>query len=342
MGDSLIQLQGHGPIQGVELSGAIEGDYPHSLLLIDENGLVIHENITSIELLDQGSDNKILTGKNQYNNLIIRNYVPHIGKLAMNKKSTVNTVFKAFSLIELLGAPNSKYSLTELSRELDISIGAVHRITNTLVQIGYLVKDEKTKKFSLTPKWLPLGFGILASLEIRKIALPYLKQLYKEIGETVSLVVRDGDDVIYIERLITQDLIGFNIRAGLRRPMYPNSMGKVILAFLPDDEKRSIISRYLSHNDNENELPTVTGIMKELNRIKVQGYAVNKVQYSGGALAISVPILNQQGQPIAGINIGFPLNSPPDEERFDELLKLLQNTGRAISVEIGYIDYMGE
>jgi len=259
----------------------------------------------------------------------------------MKKASTVNTVFRAFRLIEFLGAPNSEYSLTELSKKLDLSVGAIHRITNTLIQIGYLVKDEKTKKFRLTPKWLPIGFGILASLEIRKIALPYLKQLYKEIGETVSLVVRDGDDVIYLERLITQDLIGFNIRAGLRRPMYPNSMGKAILAFLPDNEQREIIKRTIAKSNGTGEPLDTDTILKELNQIRERGYAVNKVQYSGGALAISVPILNHQGQPIAGINVGFPLNKPQDEKKFNEFVQLLLDTGKAISAEIGYMDYMG-
>ena len=157
--------------------------------------------------------------------------------------NSINSLFKAFRVIEIFSEPNYEFNLTEIKNKLKISMGSVQRITNSLIALGYLSKDKKTKKFRLTPKWLPIGFGILAGSEIRKIALPHLKQLYKETGETVSLVVRDGDDVIYLERLITQDLIGFNIRAGLRRPMYPNSMGKAILAFLAEEERNEIIRR---------------------------------------------------------------------------------------------------
>jgi DNA-binding IclR family transcriptional regulator len=263
----------------------------------------------------------------------------------MEKTSTnnsINSIFKTFRLIEIFSEPNYEYSLTEIKKKLEISMGSVQRITNSLTALGYLVKDKKSKKFRLTPKWLPIGFGILAGLEIRKIALPHLKQLYKETGETVSLVVRDGDDVIYLERLITQDLIGFNIRAGLRRPMYPNSMGKAILAFLPADEQEEILRRSVFNNREQKQALNKKEIIQELNQIKQQGYAVNQVQYSGGALAISVPILNHKGKAIGGINIGTPSNNPPNEKKFREFVQLLMNTGRTISSEIGYIDYGGE
>ncbi|MBA3030945.1 MAG: IclR family transcriptional regulator [Desulfobacterium sp.] len=261
----------------------------------------------------------------------------------MKKTSTnnsIHSIFKAFRLIELFGAPNYEYSLSEINKKLEISMGSVQRITNSLMELGYLVKDKKTKKFRLSPKWLPIGFGILAGLEIRKVALPHMKQLYLETGETISLVIRDGEDVIYVERLITQDLIGFNIRAGLRRPMYPNSMGKAILAFLPADEQEEVLQRM--NIDAGEQALNIKEIIAELDRIKQQGYAINQVRSSIGALAISVPILNRKGDPVAGINIGTPSNHPLDEKKFQKYFQLLMNTGRTISSELGFIDYQGE
>jgi len=259
----------------------------------------------------------------------------------MKNPTSINSIFKAFRLIELYQEPNAEFTLTELTKKVNLSIGAAQRITNSLIILGYLAKDKKTKKYRLTPKWLPIGFNVLASLEIRKLALPHLKQLYKQTGATVSLAVRHGDDVIYLERLITQDLIGFNIRAGLKRPMYPNSMGKAILAFMAEEERDEIIGRSVFKNKEAMDSGEKDGIIKELDQIKEQGYAVNKVQYSGGALAISVPILNHKGVPIAGINIGTPADHPPDKKKFNEYVQLLIRTGRAISSEIGYMDYMG-
>ena len=256
--------------------------------------------------------------------------------------NSINSIFKAFRLIELFREPNYEFTLSEISNKLKISMGSVQRITNSLIKIGYLVKDKKTKKYRLTPKWLPIGFGILAGLEIRKVALPHMKQLYRETGETISLVIRDGDDVIYVERLITQDLIGFNIRAGLRRPMYPNSMGKAILAFLSADEQEEILNRICFDTGDREQPFNKKDITSELNRIKQQGYALNQVRTSVGALAISVPILNHKGFPIGGINIGTPSNNPLDENKFQKYVQLLMTAGRTISSEIGYFDYREE
>jgi len=262
----------------------------------------------------------------------------------MNEKkpSSINSIFKAFRLIEILSVPNAEYSLTEITKKLDLSIGATQRITNSLICIGYLAKDKKTKKFRLTPKWLSVGFGVLASLEIRKIALPHLKQLYKETGGTVSLVIRDGDEVIYIERLTTQDLLGFNIRAGLRRPMYLNSMGRAILAYLPEDEQNEILKRTITANGNADGSLDEDKLKAELVKIKQSGCAINRVSYSGGAMAVSVPIFNQKGKPIAGINIGLPPNTSEDDEFFLKRLEWLMKTGAAVSSEIGYMDNMDE
>ena len=207
-----------------------------------------------------------------------------------------------FLLIESLREPHSEYTITEFSRKLNLSVGSVQRITNTLISLGYLVKSKRTKKYRLTPKWLPVGFGVLAALEIRRIALPHLKQLYKDSEGTACLALRDGDEVIYIERLLTPHLIGFNIRPGLRRPLYPNSMGKAILAFLPDDQQIEVLNRILSEYTFANKSFDKAKIIKELNQTKQRGFAINRVQYSGGALAIAAPVFNHQGK-VIGLEI---------------------------------------
>lgn len=262
----------------------------------------------------------------------------------MNEKkpSSINSIFKAFRLIEILSVPNAEYSLTEITKKLNLSIGATQRITNSLISIGYLSKDKKTKKYRLTTKWLSLGFGILASLDIRKIALPHLKELYKETGGTVSFVIREGDEVIYIERLTTQDMIGFNIRAGLRRPLYLNSMGRAILAFLPEEEQSDILNRTITASGRNDGSLNADLMKTELSKVRRTGYAINKVSYRGGAMAVSVPIFNQKGRPIAGINISMPPDSAENDENFRKRVELLIKTGRNISAEIGYMDHMDE
>jgi DNA-binding IclR family transcriptional regulator len=255
---------------------------------------------------------------------------------------TINVVFKTFRLIELLCEPTSEYSMTEFSKELDMSVGSIQRITNSLISLGYLAKDPKTKKYRLTKRWLPIGFSILAGLEIRKIALPHLKQLYKETSQTVSLALRDDSEVIYVERLLTPHLIGFNIRPGLKRPMYPNSIGRAILAFLPKQEKDKLIDRTIEMSKSTQKPLDRSEIEAKLAQIKQAGYTVHRVQFSGGALAVAVPIFDHLGAPIAGINIGMPPNIAPDNDIFQTNIQLLKKAGEAISSELGFVGYSGE
>ena len=260
--------------------------------------------------------------------------------IKMGKSTSINSVFKTFRLIESLREPNSEYSLTEITKKLDLSIGSAQRITNSLITLGYLAKDKKTKKYRLTPKWLPIGFGVAASSAIRRIALPYLKQLYKETGQSISLVMRDKDEVIYLDRLIAPDLVRFNIRAGLRMPMYSNSMGKAILAFLPYDERDVIVQKTVLNNNPGQEPVDEAEIKQELDIIRLRGYVVHRVQFTGGALAIAAPILNHKGIAIAGFNIGMPPDTSMSDSTFDKNIKLLLHTSEDISSEIGYLGYM--
>jgi DNA-binding IclR family transcriptional regulator len=124
--------------------------------------------------------------------------------------------------------------------------------------------------------------------------------------------------------------------------MHLNSMGRAILAFLPADEQNEILQRMTLNNGNARVSLDQNEMREEMEKIKHLGYAVNKVQYRGGAMAVSVPILNQKGKAIAGINVGMPSNAPPDEEHFNKIVQLLIKTGEAISSEIGYMDYMEE
>ena len=124
--------------------------------------------------------------------------------------------------------------------------------------------------------------------------------------------------------------------------MHLNSMGRAMLAFLPEDEQNEILNRAASVTGNRDESLNVEEMKADLMKIKKMGYAVNRVSYSGGALAVSVPIFNQKGRPIAGINIGMPSNTAEDGEYFLKRLDWLMKTGATVSSEIGYMDNMDE
>jgi len=174
------------------------------------------------------------------------------------------------------------------------------------------------------------------------MTLPYLKKLHEEINETISLAVRDGDEVLYIERIFTSHLIPYNIRPGLKRPLYPNSMGKAILAFLSNGEREEILNR-LAFNKNTSKVTIdKKRIESELNKIKKIEYTVSRNKYGSGIIAIAVPIFNREGVAFAGMNISIPANHCSNDKIFNNYLKLLIETGKFVSMDLGYLANVSE
>ena len=136
---------------------------------------------------------------------------------------------------------------SELAREIGLSRSTAHRYVASLAMLGYLQQDPLTRKYRLGPRVLDLGFSAINSMEIREISAPYLQQLSDETGHTVNMAILDGEDIVYVERCRSsrqgQRDIDLNLHVGSRLPAYCTSMGKVLLAYLPDEEQTALLDR---------------------------------------------------------------------------------------------------
>jgi IclR family pca regulon transcriptional regulator len=249
----------------------------------------------------------------------------------------IHSVSKAFRILEFVGGSPTGYTLTQLVRSLNMSIGAAQRLTRTLVALRYLYKDPKTKTFRLAPKIFQFGFSFLNQSEIREIALPYLRQLNEDLDEVVNLgVIISDEEIVYIERIDkTSHILTTNLRVGSRRPIHLNSVGKVILAFLPEGDQRRIFDHLYSDKFADKDLTGKSKLLAQLQDIRRRGYSANKSDLFKDILALAVPILNHQGLPVAGINIVIPRRIPPDQIKRKYLPALIE-TGKNISMALGH------
>ena len=137
--------------------------------------------------------------------------------------------------------------VSELAREVGLNRSTTHRYIATLAALGYLQQDGLTKKYRLGPRVVDLGFSAINSMELREISAPHLQRLSDETGHTVNMAILDGADIVYIERCRSsrrgQREIDLNLHVGSRLPAYCTSMGKAMLAFLPDEERDAAIER---------------------------------------------------------------------------------------------------
>ena len=230
--------------------------------------------------------------------------------------------------------------VSELSRQVGLSRSTAHRYIATLATLGYLQQDPATRKYRLGPRVLDLGFSAINSMELREISAPHLQQLSDETGLTVNMAVLDGTDIVYIERCRSgrhgQREIDLNLHVGSRLPAYCTSMGKVLLAGLPDDERKAALDRIVLTQRGPNTLTRKTSLAAELARVAELGLAVNNEELAYGLRSIAAPVRSQAGHVVAAINLAAHRSMVSLEDLVAGLGPPLRRTAAEISARIAY------
>src|SRR5262245_44190252 len=230
--------------------------------------------------------------------------------------------------------------VSELGREVGLSRSTAHRYVSTLATLGYLQQDDATKKYRLGPRVLDLGFSAIHSMELREISAPHLQRLSDKTGYTVNMAVLDGTDIVYVERCRSahagQRAIDLNLHIGSRLPAYCTSMGKILLAYLPQDEREAILDELELRRRGPNTLTGRTTLLTELKHLRAAGLAINNEELAYGLRSIAAPVLSQSGAIAAAINLAVHSSMISMAELVERLGRPLQRTAEEISAHIGY------
>jgi DNA-binding IclR family transcriptional regulator len=246
---------------------------------------------------------------------------------------------KAFRVLELLSESGSGLTLTELVSRLNISMGAAQRITNTLIDLGYLQREPLTKLIRLTPKFLIFNSGYFSQTELRHIVFPYMQKLNEQLDEVVNLGVMINDkEIIYVDRVDrTSHIITTSFRIGDRRPIHVNSIGRVIMAFLPEPESQKILDGISFDQSSGKRFGNKTDLMKELEKIRRQGYSAGTSESFDDIYSLAIPVLDYQRKAIAGINIVIPISRLSMDDIRARYIPLLMETAQELSRSLGNI-----
>jgi len=230
--------------------------------------------------------------------------------------------------------------IADLARELGLSRSTSHRYVSTLARLGFLDQNAQTRKYSLGPRVLDLGFAAINSMELRQISAPYLQRLADETGHTVNMAILDGTDIVYIERCRTsqpgQREIDLDLHVGSRLPAYCTSMGKVLLAFLPPGCRVEILDRIDLLDRGPNTITTRAKLVSELERVRAAGAAVNNEELAYGLRSIAVPVRGQDGEVVAAINLAVHRSTASIEDLVARLSPRLHRASTGISALLGY------
>jgi IclR family pca regulon transcriptional regulator len=230
--------------------------------------------------------------------------------------------------------------VSELARVVGLSRSTTHRYMATLTRLGYLQQDRATKRYRLGPRVLDLGFSAINSMELRAISAPHLQQLSDETGYTVNMAILEGSDILYVERCRSarsgQREIDLNLHVGSRLPAYCTSMGKVLLAFLPGEERGALLDLIQLGRRGPNTLTDRRALDAELERVRKTGLAINNEELAYGLRSIAAPVRSGTGDVTAAINLAVHSSMVSMEDLVAGLSGTLKRTAAQISAQVGY------
>ena len=250
--------------------------------------------------------------------------------------SYIKSVERAIALLKAFDIDKPELGVTELSRVLGLHKSTVSRILATLERGGLVEQNPETGKYRLGVALIGLGALVVAHADVREIARPLLRRLAEETQETVNLAVLDGDEVINIEQMLPDKRQVKNIGwVGRRTPLHCVSTGKVLLAYLPEEEIERILAKGLSRRTDK----TITDpgrLRKELVKIRQQGYATGLEELEEGLNAVAAPVRNHDGKVIAAVSVSGP-SYRVSLENIPKLAKLTIRTAEEISRRLGFL-----
>lgn len=242
------------------------------------------------------------------------------------------TVLKAFHVLEFIST-NQPVKPAEIAARLGLTRTNVHRLLTTLMDVGYVTRDEK-RGYRLTFKVFKLGSRVPLSQDLREIAKPLMVSLGRVVNENVYLTVLYGHMVIAIEEVKSNNPLSLNPDVTYSYPIHTCASGKNFLAWMDPEDR----TRLLQDFDLEQRTPwTITSIQEidaELTRTREQGYATEIMEFSDDLNSYSAPIFDYRGKIVANISVSGPAQRANREKLEGHLDKLLE-TARSISLQLG-------
>lgn len=249
---------------------------------------------------------------------------------AEGSPTTVQSLARGLAVIRAFDGDHAALTLSDVARRADITRAAAGRFLRTLEQLGYVRSDDRL--FSLTPRVLELGFSYLSALSIPEIVQPHLERLSREVDESVSAAVLDGGDIVYVARVPTRRIMSVRITIGTRFPAFATSMGRVLLAGMPD------AGPVLAASDLPSLTPrTVTdadALQAELDDVRRQGWALVDGELEPGLRSVAVPLHDRRGDVVAAVNVSTSATRDSVDHVIEHYLPPLQRTAAAIDAEL--------
>ncbi len=252
----------------------------------------------------------------------------------------VQSVERAFRVLEAFDAGHPALSLTQLAAAIDLDKSAAQRFTHTLTRLGYLVKDPDTKRFALSARALDLGARFTQSSPLVGRAMPYLLHLSKMTEETVNLTVLDGTSIVFVSRFMSRHVLNTDTVIGGRMPAYCTASGIAIMSRMERDRVAAILDASDLRPHTPHTCWKRPELLRKIELSGSRGYATAFEEYFYGDLSIAAPVLGADGLAAGAINVAVSTARYSSQEVEEKFAPLVVATALSISVPTGGISHI--
>jgi DNA-binding IclR family transcriptional regulator len=247
----------------------------------------------------------------------------------MPAKTSIQVIDRMSMLLEAVARYPEPVSLKILAAETGLHSSTAFRILDSMISNGFVERDA-SGKYQLGRKLLRLGSRVRAQSDVRQIAQPIMSRLRDQLGESINLTIREGDEVVYIEKATPNRMMHVQQLVGSRAPLHVTAVGKLMLALSGDDECRSYAARTNLPAYTRNTINSLSKLLSEAGKLREQGFAFDDEEAEIGVGCIGTLIYDASGNIVAGLSVSAPI-----ERRKLEWVDDLLQAAKEISEHLG-------
>lgn len=253
-------------------------------------------------------------------------------------KDRVKSLDKGLNILMLLSQAKEDLSLDQITKLSKYTKTSCFRLLKTMQELNFVDQNPQDSTYRLGARNISIGATALKNVKLRQLALPYMQRIQVKTKETSNLTILDQTEIIFVERLEAEHIVSTHHHIGDRLPVYCTSMGKAILAFMPQHQLEPLLKKLRLENKTKKTISSIDMLMKELENVRETGLAVNNEELEKGLCAVAAPIRNYLGESVAALNIAFPLIRYNFKDAVRDYGPLVKEAANEISERLGYTD----
>ena len=250
-----------------------------------------------------------------------------------DRAQSVQSLERGLAVLQVFSHEYPALTLSEVARLTGLTRATARRILHTLERLGHVRSDGK--RFSLTPRVLSLGWAYLSSLNLWDIAQPFMEELVEETHESCSAATLDLPDIVYVARVPTRRIMTITLGVGTRLPAHATSMGRVLLAGLPEEDLDQFLAETPLERFTDRTVTEPERLRRAVDEVRQRGWAIVDQELEIGLRSIAAPIHGADGRTVAALNVSAAASRVPLEDLRGRFVPPLRRTAELISTSLG-------